>query len=108
LMSSTPAGPSSASLPEPLAVWDVRDRANLWWCHADEAIEWAARHINDPNSTFRVEFYLVDAPFAVLYRYAENDEGRRYMNPETDEPATEEPVVQMLDELPPRRLLVAC
>jgi hypothetical protein len=89
----------------PLGVWDTRDRDSIWYRHWRETVPWAAEHIRDVNNTYRAEFYLIDAPFAVLYRYRENGEGRRYIDPATGEPAVEEPVTQMLDSLPPLRLL---
>lgn len=60
---------------EPLAIWDTRDPGGLYWTRWREAGEWAQQHIADAFSTYRAEFYLVDAPFAVLYRYKRNDAG---------------------------------
>jgi hypothetical protein len=88
---------------EPLAVWDVREQA--WYRIMGEAICWAMAHIDDAVSTYRVEFFLVDAPFAVVWRYKRNEQGRCFTDPATGEIACAEPVVQMLDELPPARLL---
>jgi hypothetical protein len=91
---------------EPLAVWDTRDgKDSLWWQHWREASKWAPAHIADANSTYRVEFFLVDAPFAVVWRYKRNENGRCYTDPATGDIASADPVVQMLDELPPDHLL---
>jgi hypothetical protein len=92
---------------EPLAVWDARDPLN---CQPDvprylESTEWAKAHIERVNDTYRAEFYLVDGPFAVVHRYSADDTGRRLLLAGDGELATEEPVVQMLDELPPAHLL---
>jgi hypothetical protein len=91
----------------PLAVWDTREhgftsRGMRWF---REAVEWAQGHIAEADRTYRAEFYLIDAPFVVLYRYAENDQGRTFTDPATGEVATDEAVTQALDELPPRHLL---
>lgn len=58
-------------------------------------------------ATYRIEFYLVDAPFARVYRYALNDGGRLFIQPATGRPALAEPVTVLLDELPPAELLEA-
>jgi hypothetical protein len=92
----------------PLAVWDTRDhgfweRERRWW---REVVDWAQVHIPEADRTYRAEFYLVDAPFARVFRYRDNSEGRRYLDPATGEPAVEEPAVVVLSELPPRHLMV--
>jgi hypothetical protein len=96
---------------EPLAVWDVRmyhddmgDRG-LYWRNWQETSGWARAHIADVDSTYRVEFHLVDAPFAVVWRYKRNERGWCFTDPATGDVARAEPVVQMLDELPPPHLL---
>jgi hypothetical protein len=91
---------------EPLATWDTRDHGSPWWGdHPIEISKWAVAHIADANSTYRVEFFLVDAPFAVVCRYTRNDHGHCFTDPETGDIARDEPVVQVLDELPPTHLL---
>lgn len=88
----------------PLAVWDSsRMDDGLFWQHWQETHVWAGEHISDVDSTYRVEFFLVDAPFAVVWRYKLNPDGRVYLDPETGDTAKAEPVV--LDELPPAHLL---
>src|SRR6266487_2996956 len=65
-----PQGPPAMT---PLGAWDTCEP--LWWQHHAEASPWAQEHIPDLDRTYRAEFYLIDAPFAVLYRYAENEAG---------------------------------
>lgn len=95
--------------PAPLAVWDAS--AALMWCSSAEQLlertAWAREHIPDVNRVYRVDFYLIDAPFAVLYRYRENTDGHIYYDPATDGPAKDEPVTVILGELPPAHLLGA-
>jgi len=93
---------------EPVGVWD----AGPGWVDdvVGEKIAWAREHIDRVNDTYRVEFYLVDAPFAVVHRFKVNAEGRKYAIGHQSfisngEPAREEPVTVTLDELPPAHLL---
>jgi hypothetical protein len=87
---------------EPLAVWDVREDGPLFWRHWHETHIWAMAHLAAASSTYRVEFYLLDAPFAAVWRYALNEDGREV--PRCDV-ALAEPGIEMLDELPPAHLL---
>lgn len=97
---------------EPVAVWDARDPLNSQpdvprWL---ESAEWAKAHIPRVNDTYRVEFYLLDTPFAVVHRFAVNAEGLKYAighlaRLDNREPATEPPVIVPLAELPPEHLL---
>ena len=102
-----PAG-ATALIPEglePLAVWDAGSITDFSPEQHVETGRWHERHIGRANDTYRVEFYLVDAPLAVAYRYKRNGDGFKYQDPETGEAATEEPVIVPLGELPPARLL---
>lgn len=90
---------------DPVAVWDTRTVDNPWWYCWRSAVEWARENIPDANVVYRVEFYLPDAPFAVLHRYKRNADGFKYQDPETDSIAIEVPVIVPLTELPPERLL---
>lgn len=92
----------------PLAVWDCCGaRPFHKWEHWPEAVEWNATHLpGQGDDTYRLEFYLVDAPFAVAYRYATNDKGHRYIDPATGHPAVEKPVTVVLSDLPPPHLRV--
>jgi len=88
---------------EPLAVWDVNGGYHKWplW---REAYEWALAQGLRPDDATRMEFYLVDIPFARADYYKVNDAGRRYLDAGR-EPAMEEVTVP-LSELPPERLRV--
>ncbi|HEY2075193.1 MAG TPA: hypothetical protein VGH53_02550 [Streptosporangiaceae bacterium] len=99
---------------EPLAVWDTHRGQGPWRAVSDEerridlmieAYEWARPHIERTADTFRVEFYLLDAPFAVIYRHRRGQGARLAWNPETRRPYEEEPAVVPLAELPPEHLL---
>lgn len=98
---------------EPLGVWDARERhyglGRGWGIGLTCATplrdmrEWAARHIERVNETYRAEFYLLDTPFAVLYRYQRDKAGFLVMR--RGEIAEEPPVIVPLAELPPAHLL---
>jgi hypothetical protein len=99
---------------EPLAVWDVRERLGPWreWTNGGEetsdsvdAVLWAIANTGPARDIYRIEFHLIDAPFAVVYRYKRNGDGFKYQDPETDSIATEPPVIVPLAELPPAHLL---
>jgi hypothetical protein len=91
---------------ELLGVWDTRDKHSRWWQPAmPEAVAWAAQHIADADSTYRVEFRLLDGPYAVVWRHKRDAEGRLYADLDTGEIASEGPVIQALGELPPAHLL---
>jgi len=92
----------SAVAAAPLAVWDVNGGFHKWE-HYREAYEWAQGHWPGADDTYRVEFYLVDAPFARVFRYLDNADGCCYLDPATGEPAMEE-VTVMLSELLPEHL----
>jgi len=89
---------------EPLAAWDVGGGFHKWE-HWAEAVAWNKKHLPDRgDDTYRLEFYLVDAPFAKAFRYAVNSQGRWHLDPATGKPAVEEPVTVLLSELPPPHL----
>jgi hypothetical protein len=98
----------TAPAPEiaPLGVWDTRDR--YWGLGSQgklqQAVTWSTRHVPRARDTYRIEFYLLDVPFAVLHRYAVNAGGHKFTDPATNEPSTEEPVRLTLGELPPEHL----
>ncbi len=61
-------------------------------------------------SAYRIEFYLLGDPFAVVHLATVTDPGRAQVPeisrvPEISQPSPYEPVIQPLDELPPERLL---
>jgi hypothetical protein len=96
---------------EPLAVWDAGDpewrdgifSERFFWLSGSSPIVHVYR-------TQRIEFYLLDAPFAVVHRYALTDGGEKYqggdyMYQEDGSPVMEPPVIVPLAELPPEHLL---
>lgn len=94
-----------------LAVWDVSDED--WWTEQRTArARWAEDHGLPVNETYRIEFYVLDAPVARIFGYARNDAGKVYMNCAQDGPhshadchvATAPPHDVLLSELPPREL----
>lgn len=89
---------------EPLAAWDARDgytvekmQQTAWWIK-DHLGRQLAAHV------YRVEFYLLDGPFAVVSCYKLNADGFRHNGPD-GKIATEPPVIVPLAELPPAHLL---
>lgn len=93
---------------EPLAVWDVRaaDWRSTLPGGAPGMTLWIWDHLGgNPSTIHRVEFYLPDTPFAVVYRYELEGEGFKYLDLATMEAATEPPVIVPLAELPPEHLL---
>ena len=100
---SVPVIPESL---KPLGVWDANHRN--WMVDTDARlarVAWLNLRGISTDRVYRVEFYLVDEPFAVLRRFAVNEDGYVVHDPETDGPKKEDPVVRMLGELPPAHLL---
>jgi hypothetical protein len=95
----------SATAIEPLAVWDSREPGDCFWRHHLEASEWASTHLpGRAASIYRAEFYLMDAPFAVVHAYARNDQDRIIFDPATNGPVHAPPATVILGELPPEHL----
>jgi hypothetical protein len=94
-------GPGIPEGLEPLAVWDSTEPG---WCdeHWRERTEWAVLHL-DAEFTYRAEFYLIDAPFAVVHKFARNGDGRKWAA--NGEAMTEPPAILPLTELPPAHLV---
>ncbi len=93
-----------------LAVWHVRPGWHSWE-HWREAEAWAFSHgLADPGpdggrtGTYRIEFHLVDTPFAKVFRFALNAAGCHYKDPDTGDAALAEPETMILGELPPEHL----
>jgi hypothetical protein len=94
----------------PLTVWDVR--SDPWWDRYRERQRWLDEHGLPAWKMYRVEFWLVDAPFALIFCYALNETGfpRRIPCPggPHDHPgcglAREEPRTVPLADFPPRDL----
>jgi hypothetical protein len=98
-----------------LAAWGagLRDREGWDRWHSRprwrEAEEWAVDRGLAGNGlwTYRIEFFLVDAPFARVYRLAISEDRHLVIDPVTRQAALADPVDVMLDGLPPPELLDA-
>lgn len=91
---------------EPRGVWDPNDRDGVFRQHRDECAQWAAAHLpGRGHYTLRAEFYLIDAPFAVVYDIGRDSEGRKLYDKAAGEPLLLPPATVMLSELPPAHLL---
>jgi purine nucleoside permease len=105
--------PEQLAIPEglkPLAVWDVKaaDWRHRWTEGMTQQMAWwVQQHLTTyASDIYRIEFYLLDGPFAVVHKYALDDnEGFKYLDFSTGRAAVEPPVVVPLDELPPAHLL---
>ena len=91
---------------DPIGVWDASD-ADWPRLHAAGASEWARKHLEHVDRTYRIEFYLLDTPYAVIRRFAEDENGNLRLDLDAEAPMRDEPVVQVLTELPPEHLLPA-
>jgi hypothetical protein len=97
----------SVQVPEdlkPLGVWDATLPGWPADAHWSDRIAWAQDHVERSADTYRVEFYVLDTPFAVVRRFALNAGGFKHNGPD-GEIAKEPPVLVPLDELPPAHLL---
>lgn len=94
-------------LPEPVAVWDVHSaQDSLYWHHHREVSVWATENLPDRAiSITRVEFYLLDCPFAVIHEVARDGDGRCVIDLKTGTTAMAAPRTVLLDALPPAELL---
>lgn len=99
---------------KPLAVWDVKHESwfrQNWMGRRD----WLRAQELPANQIYRIEFYLLDTPFARLFRYALNQDGRKHWidahtpgqphDHEACHVAMLEPLDVPLPELPPSELL---
>jgi hypothetical protein len=85
-------------------VWDTREADSPWFRQWPDTARWSSAHLSERrNRCYRAEFYLIDAPFVVLHCFAE-DPGGRILGVD-GEPAAADPVIELLDELPPPHLL---
>lgn len=90
---------------EPLATWDEADpewrdgglSARFMWLTQTPIV-----HV---YRTRRIEFYLLDTPFAVIYRYQRDAGGYVTRDRHLDGLAEDEPVIVPLAGLPPAHLL---
>jgi hypothetical protein len=86
-----------------LAVWDVNDRGYTDICIP--VMEFLMSQGIPVHDTYRVEVYLLDAPFARVFTYAQDDQGR-YFDEGTDGAAVNDPYDVPLTALPPDSLQV--
>lgn len=98
-----------------LAVWDVREPD--WWTGWRAKSDWARAQGIPVDDTHRIEFYLIDAPFARVFTYARDGQGRKHWNEHHTcrdsadhdhsrcDVARQPPYDLPLDALPPRELL---
>lgn len=90
----------------PLATWDAEAKPGFHdWPHWREASEWVTDHGLEPVYIYRIEFYLVDTPFAKVFRYATENSNILY-DAAANGPARLDPVIVVLPELPPPHLRV--
>ena len=103
---------STATGITPVAAWGATEPDAGWgrwhsWPRWQEAEKWAEERglVGTALLTYRIEFYLVDIPFARIYSFARNDNGHLFTDPATGKAALAEPVAVVLDELPPAELM---
>jgi hypothetical protein len=92
---------------DPVAVWDAR---HLRFGEVHPAVQhWIEGEGIDPNETYRVEVYLLDAPFARVFTYA-SEPGRppgwRYWDEATGWAAVNDPYDKPVSGLPPEAIRV--
>jgi hypothetical protein len=88
----------------PITVWDPNDRRNVYCRHRREAAAWARKNLPRSGDTVLAEFYLIDAPFAVLRRIRRDEDGKIGVARDTGGITLEPPATVMLGELPPVHL----
>lgn len=90
----------------PIDVWDIRDYDNWWrkWGGVSKefkiAMRWAYDNIGNIDRCYRIEFYVFDTAFCVVFRYDEGPSGRLIMYPPTGEAVKENPAIQFVSSLP--------
>jgi hypothetical protein len=77
------------------AIWADRD-------YYEQLIEWLRSEGFDEKITYRVEVYLVDAPFAKVFQYATDDDGDIKLNEAGDDVELVTRTV-LLSSLPPAK-----
>jgi hypothetical protein len=89
----------------PVDVWDTRDYETWWnrWGGKSpgfmEALDWAMKNIGNLNTCYRIEFYVFDTAFCVVFRYAEYN-GNLVASPPTGEATKCDPVIQFVSSFP--------
>jgi|SRR5208337_531309 len=98
---TTDAGKPGGAL---VAIWDPNDPDNVFCRHHDEAAAWARENLPRSSDTVLAEFYLIDAPFAVVRRVRRDKDGKIRADEETGV-ILEPSATVMLADLPPAHLL---
>lgn len=101
--------PVRCAFPDPVSVWDV-NAADWFDGRWHDRCAWAQDHFPDAaDAVWRAEFYVIDAPFAVLYRWRRAAGWKEYkvtyLDPQTRRIAQQPPLTLVLSDLPPAALL---
>jgi hypothetical protein len=103
----------SMTEPTAVAVWDIFDPQQSAICffarwdgdRQAEAAGWLAANLpKGMSNVVRIEFYLIDVPFAIVTRY-ETDDRNWIILDSGGRAGITDPVTVVLRELPPERLL---
>jgi hypothetical protein len=82
---------------EPLVVFDARDES---WRGDPKILAWCRAEGLDPEQIYRLEVYLLDAPFARVYEFVTLN-GARFLVEERDDYLRRDPYDVILSTLPP-------
>lgn len=82
------------------AVYDVRD-GSYPFDGATVLCQWAAENGIDTDSAYRIEIHLLDCPFARVFQYDQDAQGRRFIDPATDDAARRKPYDLPISSMPP-------
>lgn len=93
----------SADTGKPVAVWNPNDPGNVFRRNLEEAAAWARANLPRSEDIMLAEFYLIDAPFAIVHRIGRDEDGK-IRSSETGQ-ILEPPATVILDDLPPAHLL---
>ena len=89
----------------PLAIWDANARE--YNAIRDQVCEYLAGQGLPIDAAYRVEVYLLDAPFARVFTYDQDSEGgERRLDQATGDVAVRPPFDQLLTALPPDSIRV--
>ena len=90
----------TATAVDPLAVYDVREGSYQYEGFAAFR-RWAAAQGMDINETYRIEIHSPSAPFARVFTYDRDKQGRRHLDPVTGDAARRAPFDQPISSMPP-------
>lgn len=86
------------------AAYEAGDKAswdNYPWAFQEAFRAWMAGHGVDAKSTKRVELHLIDAPFMRVFEFAQDPEGRAFLDPDTGDRALRAPYDVLVRTPPP-------